>query len=89
MAKYIIVQEPWSPEQAIIFPDSLIHAKVAKTMNVIAAGFVDISVDFSSQNLAETKIRVYGHSESLRVGNRGLIDESIINQSFKSLIYYD
>jgi len=74
-AKYIIggrMQEP------IVFPETIQHADMARNLSwfgeenkVVGAGFVFVEED---------GYKVYGESVSLRVKNRGIEDEKILNK---------
>jgi hypothetical protein len=74
-AKYIIggyMQQP------IVFPETINHSDMARYLGwigeenkVVGAGFVSIQDD---------GYKVYGESISLRVKNRGIEDEKILNR---------
>ena len=79
--KYIVVKADMS-EAAILFPGNLTHADVARSFKnrVISAGFCDLTiteqVNGPDEDLVE--VRVYGESDSLKIGNRGDEDEMCI-----------
>jgi hypothetical protein len=73
--KYIVVDDGLE-ERAIVFSNELVHADVAfsykRQGSVVAAGFVHIFPE---------GIEVFGKSESLKIGCRGLKDPEIIRRS--------
>jgi hypothetical protein len=75
--KYIIANMPGMGEVALVFPNFLVHADMARAvfnrMEIVAAGFFRI--------MEGGVVSVYGRSESLNRDNRGQIDSNLIEMS--------
>lgn len=83
--KYIVVHTMFS-ENIIIFSAVLDHKTVAGDMNVVSAGFMDISIERGwdrHQRPLNIRAHCYGESKTLGIKSRPREDAILANILFK------
>lgn len=84
MAKYVIVkdEEFGRIEVPLIFDSYLSHQTMARGLNAIAAGFVEIrGLKRDRGDREDLSVHCYGESLSLGIKSRGRVDSSVIIES--------
>ena len=89
--KYIVYENEYGNDRAIVFTDEIVHSEMAMRLGVInrvvGAGFVSCSplkeeVCTDSGLIRDVGFRAYGESVSLGVRSREDLDDVAINEMF-------
>lgn len=73
--KYIVVRSE-GHEVAVCFSRLLNHKTVGRPFKVVSAGFFEVD----AQNAGAIEVTCYGRSESLNLGNRPIIDKTLVTR---------
>ena len=81
-AKYIVVEDGFGTQSAIVFPCTIQHAKLAQAFRkVISAGFVQFTYDDDGNTVnPHTKAHCYGKSTSLCLESNQEADSDLITR---------